>query len=164
MKTLVTTLLLISITGIHAHAQEGTFATKSLTPEAAQIAAKAAMEACRKNGYQVAVAVVDRSGLMQAFVRDRFAGAHTVDVAQNKAWSAASFKIPTASLANETQAGKPMSGLRTQPRVAAFGGGLPIEAGGTLFGGIGVSGAPGGEADDVCAKAGIAAIKDSIEF
>jgi uncharacterized protein GlcG (DUF336 family) len=135
-----------------------------MTPETALLAAKTAMEVCRKNGHQVAVAVVDRSGLLQAFARDRFAGAHTVEVAQNKAWSAASFKIPTASLANETQAGKPMSGIRSQPRVAAFGGGLPIEAGGTHFGGIGVSGAPGGEADDVCAKAGIAAIKDTIDF
>jgi uncharacterized protein GlcG (DUF336 family) len=164
MKTLASALFLLSITCINARAQEGAFTTKSLTPETALIAAKAAMETCRKTGYQTSVAVVDRSGLMQAFVRDRYATAHTVDFAQNKAWSAASFKIPTASLANETQAGKPMSGIRSQPRVAAFGGGLPIEAGGTLFGGIGVSGAPGGEEDDVCAKAGIAAIKDSIEF
>ena len=97
-------------------------------------------------------------------MRDRFAGAHTVDVAINKAWTAASFKIPSAALGHETQPGKPLSGLRSLPRVLPVGGGLPIQAGGSLFGGIGVSGAPGGEADDACAEAGIKAIADALEF
>jgi uncharacterized protein GlcG (DUF336 family) len=147
-----------------AAAQEGVFQTKSLTPETALVAAKAAMELCRKQGYQVAVAVVDRAGLTQVLLRDRFAGAHTVDVAANKAWTAASFRTPTTALAAETQPGTPMSGLRSLPRFLAAGGGLVIEAGGTAFGAIGVSGAPGGDADDVCARAGIKAITDAIEF
>ena len=145
-------------------AQDATFSTKSLAPETALIAAKAALEKCRKDGYQVTVAVVDRSGLTQVLLRDRFAGAHTVDIAPNKAWTAVSFRIPTAALAVETQAGKPMSAIRSHPKVFAAGGGQIIEAGGTLLGGIGVSGAPGGEADDECAKAGIKAIADAIEF
>jgi uncharacterized protein GlcG (DUF336 family) len=145
-------------------AQEGVFQTKSLTPETALSAAKAAMEFCRKQGYQVAVAVVDRAGLGQVVLRDRFAGAHTIDVASNKAWTAASFRISTATLAAETQAGKPLSGLRNLPRFLAAGGGLVIEAGGTVFGAIGVSGAPGGEGDDACARAGIKAIANAIEF
>lgn len=147
-----------------AHAAEGTFAIKSLTPETALTAARAALEQCRKDGYQVAVAVVDRAGITQVFLRDRFAGPHTVDFAVNKAWTAVSFRQPTASLAIETQPGKPMSGLRSQPRVLAAGGGLVIEGGGSLFGGIGVSGGPGGEADDVCARAGLKAIADAVEF
>jgi uncharacterized protein GlcG (DUF336 family) len=98
------------------------------------------------------------------FLRDRYAGAHTVDVAINKAWTAASFRIPTASLAAETQAGKEMSGIRATPRVMAIGGGLVMESGGSVVGAIGVSGAPGGEADDACAKAGIKAIADVLEF
>jgi uncharacterized protein GlcG (DUF336 family) len=57
-----------------------------------------------------------------------------------------------------------MSGIRAVPRVMAIGGGLLIEAGGSTLGGIGVSGAPGGEADDACASAGIKAIADAIEF
>ena len=145
-------------------AQDATFQTKSLTPETALVAAKAAMESCRKQGYQVAVAVVDRAGLTQVFLRDRFAGAHTVEVATNKAWTAASFRTSTLSLAAETQAGRPMSGLRSIPRLLAAGGGVLIEGGGAVFGAIGVSGAPGGEADDACAKAGIKAIEDAIEF
>lgn len=146
------------------HAQEGTYQTRLLTLETAQTAALAALESCRKSGYQVAVAVVDRAGLTQVLLRDRFAGAHTVEVASNKAWTAASFRTPTAALAAETQAGRPMSGLRSLPRFLAAGGGLVIEGGGTTFGAIGVSGAPGGDADDACAQAGIKAISNVIEF
>ena len=147
-----------------ATAEEPTFQTKSLTPETALLAARAALEFCRKQGFQVAVAVVDRSGLTQVLLRDRFAGPHTVDVATNKAWTATSFRTSTLSLANETQAGKPMSGIRGIPRVMAVGGGVLIEGGGAIYGAVGVSGAPGGEADDGCARAGIKAIADAIEF
>ena len=147
-----------------AQPASGTFSVKQLTPEAALAAARAALESCRQSGYQVAVAVVDRAGVTQVLLRDRFAGAHTVEVATNKAWTSASFRIGTLALAHETQAGRPMSGLRATPRVAAFGGGLPIEAAGSLVGAIGVSGAPGGEADEACARAGIKAIADLIDF
>ncbi|HMN94268.1 MAG TPA: heme-binding protein [Hydrogenophaga sp.] len=142
----------------------GTFDIKTLTPETALMAAQAALASCRAQGYQVGVAVVDRSGLTQVFLRDRFAGAHTVDVATNKAWTAASFRTSTLELATESQPGKPMSGIRSTPRMLAVGGGVVIEGGGSIFGGIGVSGAPGGDADDACARAGIKAIADKIEF
>jgi len=147
-----------------SQAQDAIFSTKALTPESALTAARAAMDSCRKQGYQVAVAIVDRAGLTQVLLRDRFAGAHTVDVATNKAWTAASFRMSSMALGVETQAGKPMSGIRNQPRVMAIGGGLMIEGSGNMFGAIGVSGAPGGEADEACAKAGIQAIADSLEF
>ena len=145
-------------------APDATYAVKLLTPEAALTAAQAAMAHCRKAGHQVAVAVVDRSGMLQVLLRDRFAGAHTLEIAPQKAWTAASFRMSTTALAAETQAGRPMSGIRATPRVMAIGGGLVIEAGGSVFGAIGVSGAPGGEADDACAQAGIKAIADAIEF
>jgi len=147
-----------------AAAQDATFASRSLTPETALVAARAALESCRKQGFQVAVAVTDRAGITQVLLRDRFAGPHTVEVATNKAWTAGSFRTTTTALAAETQPGRPMSGLRTLPRVLAAGGGLVIEGGGNIFGGIGVSGAPGGDADDSCAAAGLKAIADAIEF
>jgi len=156
-------LALLALT-TSALAAEPTFQVRSLTLETALVAAKAAMEACRKQGYQVGVAVVDRAGLTQVFLRDRFAGAHTIDVATDKAWTAASFRTSTLTLAEETQPGRPTSGIRGTPRVLAVGGGVLIEGGGTSFGAIGVSGAPGGEADDGCARAGIKAIADAIEF
>lgn len=147
-----------------AFAQGGTFQTKSLTPETALLAARAALESCRSQGYQVGVAVVDRAGITQVFLRDRFAGPHTVDVAVNKAWTATSFRTNTLAIAAETQPGKPMSGIRGAPRVLAVGGGALIEGGGSIYGAIGVSGAPTGEIDEACAQAGIKAISDVIEF
>lgn len=164
MKTRITLLIASLSLSMAVSAQEGTFQTRSLTPEIALVAARTAMEHCRKQGYQVGVAVVDRAGLTQAFLRDRFAGAHTVEVATNKAWTAASFRTATAALADETQPGKAMSGLRNLPRFMAAGGGLVIEGGGVVFGAIGVSGAPGGDFDDACARAGIRAIAEAIEF
>lgn len=148
-----------------AQAQErGTFTVKHLLPETAAKATRAALEDCRKRGYQVAVAVVDRGGVVQALLRDRFAGAHTPSTASGKAWTAVSFRTNTLEFAAETQAGRPSSGIRDLPNVVAIGGGVLIEAGGSIVGAIGVSGAPGGDADDLCAKAGIAAIRDDIDF
>lgn len=146
------------------HAQSATYAVRAMTPELATKAAVGAMQACRDKGFQVGVAVVDRAGLTISFVRDRFAGPHTVEMATNKAWTAVSFKTSTLELAKETQAGKPMSGIRALPRVIAAGGGVPIEAAGSLLGAIGVSGGPGGDADEACALAGIKAIQDQLDF
>ena len=147
-----------------AHAQDATYNIRTLTPETALKAAQAALKSCRDGGFQVAVAVVDRSGLAQVMLRDRFAGAHTPKTAIGKAWTAVSFRSSTTGLADISQPGKPSSGLRNLPHVVALGGGVPIEAGGSILGGIGVSGAPSAEADDKCAKAGINAIKDALEF
>lgn len=155
-----------SLSGLPAPAlaQQATHVVKLLTPETALVAAQTALAHCRQAGHQVGVAVVDRAGVLQVLLRDRFAGAHTVEVATRKAWTAASFRIPTTQLAAESQAGRPMSGIRTAPQVMAIGGGLPIEAGGATLGAIGISGAPGGDADDACAVAGLKAIADAIEF
>ena len=143
---------------------EPTFAIKLMTLETALKAAQAALAKCRNDGFQTAVAVVDRAGVVQVVLRDRFAGAHTPDTAIGKAWTAASFKQSTGTLAVETQAGKSMSGIRQLPRVVAAGGGLPIESAGNMLGAIAVSGAPGGESDEACASAGIKAIAEDIEF
>ena len=144
--------------------EPATFVVKSLTLGTALRAAQAALDRCRNDGYQVAVAVVDRGGVVQVVLRDRFAGPHTPDTAIGKAWTAVSFKTSTSALAVETQAGKAMSGIRELPRVVAAGGGLMIEAAGVLLAGIGVSGAPGGAADEACAAAGIKAIAEELEF
>ena len=141
-----------------------TFEIRSMTPEIALAAAQAAQKACRDAGYQVSVAVVDRAGLLQVLLRDRFAGAHTVGYATDKAWTAASFKTSTAELRAFTEAGRPEAGIRHVARVATVGGGLPIGAAGTHLGGIGVSGAPGGEADQGCAQAGIDAVEADLSF
>ena len=147
-----------------AHGQDATHSVKLMTPETALKAAQAALRKCRDDGFQVTVAVVDRSGVTQVVLRDRFAGPHTVDMAVDKAWTAVTFRTPTGDVAKATEPGMPQSGIRNRPRVTAVAGGLLIEAGGALVGGIGVSGAPRGDIDDVCAKAGIDAVRDSLEF
>lgn len=147
-----------------ATAAEATYTVKHLTPETALKAAQAALDSCRKAGHQVGVAVVDRSGIVQVMLRDSIAGPHTVEISVNKAWTAVSMRTDTLSLAKLSEAGGPASGLRQFPRVVALGGGRIIEGGGMMVGGIGVSGAPGGEADDACARAGVAAIKDDLDF
>lgn len=148
-----------------ANAEENSlFSTQSLTPETAMKAVTAALDKCRDEGYQVAVAVVDRMGILQALVRDRYAGPHTPDTAKGKAWTAASFRTNTTAMEEVTQSGQPQSGVRHVPGALMIGGGMIIEAAGSLVGAIGVSGAPGGELDDLCASAGIEAIEDEISF
>jgi uncharacterized protein GlcG (DUF336 family) len=161
--TLVSVVLLAASGSVSAQ-DRGTHSVRHLLPETALKAARAALEDCRKRGYQVAVAVVDRGGVPQAMLRDRFAGPHTPDTAIGKGWTAVSFRSNTLEFAAETQPGKPSSGIRMRPNVVAVGGGVLIEAGGSMVGAIGVSGAPTGEADDLCAKAGVAAIRDDIEL
>ena len=146
-----------------AHAQDATFSVRLLTPDTALKAAQAALARCRANGFQVAVAVVDRMGVPQVMLRDRFAGPHTPDTAVGKAWTAVSFRTNTTEFATATASG-PQAAIRNRPGVVAVGGGLMIEGGGAMLGAIGVSGAPGGKEDDVCAAAGIAAIKDALEL
>ena len=162
MRTALATLLIGA--ALCAHAQDATFSVRLMTAETALAAARAALENCRNAGYQVAVAVVDRSGVAQVMLRDRYAGPHTVEMAVDKAWTAVTFRTSTSALADATLSGKPQSGIRQRPRVAAVGGGLVIEGAGAMVGGIGVSGAPGGDRDEVCARAGIAAVQSQLDF
>ncbi len=156
--------LAVALQGVGVFAADETFTTRSMTPETALKAAQAALAKCRADGFQVSVAVVDRSGLVQVVLRDRFAGAHSPDTAVNKAWTAVSFRTNTSDLMKSTRPDQPSAGIRNLPRVIALGGGMMIQAGGSIIAGIGVSGAPGGDADDVCARAGIKAVADSLEF
>lgn len=160
-RTLVAALAALALP---AFSQSGTFTVRQMTPDTAAKATRAALEECRKAGFQVAVAVVDRAGVAQSLLRDRFAGPHTVSTAINKGWTAISFRTDTLEFAKATAGASGSAGIRHLPNVVAVGGGVNIEAGGTTVGAIGVSGAPTGEADDACARAGIAAIRDELDF
>ncbi|MBT3306355.1 MAG: heme-binding protein [Alphaproteobacteria bacterium] len=157
--------VLLSVVFQPTKAEEGALVTsKSLNLESAVEMAQAALAECRKRGFQVAVAVVDRSGVLQVTLRDRFAGPHSPETARRKAWTAISFRTNTQQLAEQTQPGKPASGVRDVTGALMLGGGVPVEAAGSIVGGIGVSGAPGGDLDEACANAGIEAIADKIAF
>jgi uncharacterized protein GlcG (DUF336 family) len=159
-----TALVALALAAAPAMAGEGTYELKLITPEAAIKAVQAALQSCRADGFQVAVAVVDRGGNVQAAMRDRFAGAHTIDAAVGKAWTAVSFRTNTTDLMEMTAPGKPSAGIRDLPKVVILGGGLKIESAGQIVAGIGVSGAPGGHLDDKCAMAGIKAVQESLDF
>ncbi|MEP7069964.1 MAG: heme-binding protein [Usitatibacter sp.] len=147
-----------------AFGADATFTVRTLTPEASLKAAEAALAKCRAEGYQATIAVVDRSGVTQTLLRDRYAAPHTVDTAQRKARTALNFRMDTVALDRELAAGRPSAGIRYLPDVAAIAGGKVIESQGALVGAIGVSGAPGPLNDDVCAAAGIKAIAEDLEF
>ncbi|MBI5276783.1 MAG: heme-binding protein [Burkholderiales bacterium] len=147
-----------------AHAQGATWEARSLTPEAALKLASVALASCRSAGFQVTVAVTDRAALPLAVLRDRHAGPHTFQTAVDKAYTAITTRMDTTAFEQVTRATPGMSGIRGLPRIVAIGGGLPVSAAGSLVGAIGVSGAPGCDADERCAKAGLAAIAADLEF
>jgi uncharacterized protein GlcG (DUF336 family) len=160
---IVAALLVLGVTPAMAE-DSAIVVYKSLSPEVALEAAQAALKQCRANGFQVAVAVVDRFGQPQVMLRDRFAGLPAADTATSKAYTALSFRAATSDLDKSIKSGQMSAGLAQLPHIAMLAGGLVIEAGGTLLGGIGVSGAPGGDKDEACAKAGLDAIRDRIDF
>lgn len=164
LRTLVAALAAATLATGSASAQDATVSYKTLSPELALELARATLADCQKRGFQVAVAVVDRFGNPQVMLRDRFAGAHTAPTATGKAWTAATFRTSTTELNTISQPGMPQAGLRNLPNVVMIGGGISVEATGSLLGAVGVSGAPGGDADEACAKAGLAAIKDKLDF
>jgi len=154
-----------AFTAVPAHAQEreGVFINaRVLTAAAANRIAVGAESECRKRGFQVSVAVTDRYGNLLAFVRDPLSGGHTIDLAQAKAYTAASFQADTIDLASRIEF------LRGTPRVALVGGGVAIRVGGYMYGAVGVSGAPAekveGDNDDACARTGIKSVQEELEF
>ncbi|MBS4082819.1 MAG: heme-binding protein [Rhizobiales bacterium] len=163
-KILFSRLICILAAMRPALAQDALVTHRTLSPELALELARATLGDCQKRGFQVAVAVTDRFGITQVLLRDRFAGAHTVQTAIGKAWTAASFRSHTSDLITATAANSPQAGIRNLPGVVVVGGGVLVEAGGSLVGAVGVSGAPGGDADHACAKAGIDAIRDKLDF
>jgi uncharacterized protein GlcG (DUF336 family) len=163
-RTLSTALIAATLAAGTASAQDALVTYRAMSPETALELARAALADCRQRGYQVAVAVVDRSGVTQVMLRDRFAGPHTPQTATGKAWTAVSFRTSTSDLVTASQPGSPQAGLRNLPGAVVLGGGIVVEGGGAILGAIGVSGAPGGEADDACAKAGIEAIRDKLDL
>jgi uncharacterized protein GlcG (DUF336 family) len=141
-----------------ACAQEALVTHKFLAPKIALDLAQAALADCQQRGYQVAVAVIDGAGVVQVVLRDCYAGPHTPETASGKAWTTATFRSSTSNLFAISQPGMMQAGIRNLPGVVIIGGGLTVEAGGSLVGAVGISGAPGGDADEACAKAGLEAI------
>ncbi len=136
-----------------------TVTLKRLSLETATAVAQGAIEACRKQGIQIGVTVVDRDGTVQVALRDTIAAPITLPISQQKAFTAVNFNAATSQLGERADSpiGR-IDGLVMSP------GGLPIQAGGQLLGGVGVSGAPSGKTDEACAQAGIDQVIDDLEM
>ena len=165
LRILFTTLAMVSGLSTQAMADPSALVTvRLLAPETALQLAQVAMNACREKGFQVAVTVVDRMGVQQVMLRDRFAGPHTPETSWSKAKTAVSFRRDTLSMADITRPDTPRYGARFIPGTMMLGGGVPVEAGGFIVGGVGVSGGPDGTSDDACARAGIESVVEKLEF
>jgi uncharacterized protein GlcG (DUF336 family) len=135
-----------------------------LTLAVANKAAAAAVETCTKEGYKVSAAVVDRDGVLTALMRADGAGPHTVSSSTKKAYTAASLRRSTGVLADAIAKQPTIEGLRQMdPNILILGGGLPIEIGGEIVGGIGVGGSPGAQLDENCARAGLESIGAAVK-
>jgi uncharacterized protein GlcG (DUF336 family) len=145
-----------------AHAQ-AIVTERSLAVTAANEAAMAALEQCRKEGHRVAVTVLDHAGRTKVTLRDDGANPHTVQHSLNKAYTALTYRTPSGEYGKRAAAGFPGSaGALHLEKITTAAGGLPIRAGKDLVGAIGVSGSPsgagsqgGGATDEKCAQAGI---------
>ena len=132
---------------------------KRMSMETAAAVAKAAVDACREKGIQIGVTVVDRDGIAQAVLRDTIAPTITVPISQGKAYAAVMFNVATSELAD--RANTPIGRV---PGVIMSAGGVPIQVGGALLGGVGVSGAPSGDTDQECAQKGVEAVQTDLEM
>jgi uncharacterized protein GlcG (DUF336 family) len=121
-----------------------------------------AIEQCAKDGYKVSVTIVDKSGNVAAQLRGDGTGPHTMEFSRLKAYTARTrnqTSLQTMKLLEDPA----NAFIRQIPGVVGVGGGVPIRAGNEVIGGVGVSGAPGGEKDEVCANAGLAKVEAALK-
>ena len=131
-----------------------------LTLEASEKLAQATIAACRKQGIQIGVTVVDRSGDPMVFLRDTLAPKVTIEISKQKAFTAVNFNAPLSTMENRFS--KPFSVGKVDGLLFSAGG-IPIEAAGNIVGAVGVSGAATGEQDEACAAEGLKAIAFDLE-
>ena len=132
----------------------------------AALAAEAVTEAvafCAKDGYRETAVLVDADGARQAELRGDGAGIHTLDSANDKAYTSVSFRSDTLPLAERAKEPGGINILSKLPHVMFFGGGVVIKVGEEVVGAIGASGAPGAQLDEACARAGLNKIRDRLK-
>jgi uncharacterized protein GlcG (DUF336 family) len=142
---------------------EGLVSQKRLSASLAAELAMAAVTACAQKNYHVGVVVLDTSGVQQVALRGDGAAAQNVLNANDKAYTAASFGADTAELVERSRTGAVSSAFAKVPHLLLNAGGVVIKVGDEVIGAIGVSGAPGGDNDVVCAKAALEKIKDRMK-
>jgi uncharacterized protein GlcG (DUF336 family) len=154
--------LLLPALSVTASAQELPV-QKYLPLALAQQAASAAVAARAAQGYHETAAVLDADGVERAMLRGDGTGAHTINSAFRKAFTAATFGRPTSAWKGAMEQNPEVGNMQRIDNILFAGGGLPIRAGSDLVGAIGAAGAPGFDKDEACAQAGIDAIKDRLK-
>ena len=135
---------------------------KDLSASMAITIAQTTMETCKANGYAVSVTVVGRNGEILVQVRGDNTGPHTIENSFRKAYTARTFRSPSGALVDRVKA-EPTLGLIHLTNIIANQGALPIKVGEEVIGAAGASGAPGGEKDEACVKAGIDKVADQLK-
>lgn len=144
-------------------AQAGDFVqVRQIGLELANEIAMKAVDACRKDGYNVSAVVLDRAGRTQVALRDTLAAPYTLEIAERKAGMAVMSGIPSGDFRQARADIRPE--LNHIEGLIVMEGAQPIRAAGSLIGALGVSGAPGGDKDDVCARAALKAVEERLEF
>ncbi|MGZ5999846.1 MAG: GlcG/HbpS family heme-binding protein, partial [Rhizomicrobium sp.] len=123
MKRIILVAALTLAAALPARAQEGIVTYKSIAPDVAFDLARAALNRCRKDGFQVAVVVLDRFGTPLVALRDRYAGIAALDIAKGKAWTAVNFTRDTGDFVKGIKDGTLSSGLANLPNVTPLVGG-----------------------------------------
>jgi len=139
---------------------------KTLPVTVALAIAQATYGTCLAQGYRISVHVVDRTGETIVALRGDGANPHTFENSRRKAYTALTFRGPSAMLAKnlaDPATAAVAQAVTTLPGVIALGGGLPIRAGNDILGAVGVSGAPKPELDEACAKAGLDKVSDQLK-
>jgi uncharacterized protein GlcG (DUF336 family) len=135
---------------------------KNVSMEQAVQIVNAAIEFCKESDPRISIAVLDRDGLIRLLVRTNGAQPHNLDLARRKAYTAKTFKMPSADWTKRTAPGSDVEAQRQLEDTIALGGGVPIMIGTDAIGAVGVSG-NSQTGDEACAKAGIAAIQSQLK-
>ncbi|SCZ63324.1 GlcG/HbpS family heme-binding protein [Thiohalomonas denitrificans] len=135
---------------------------RRLSMEMAHDIARGAVEACRDEGYQVTAVVVDRDGFEQMVMRDTLAPRFTLQIARDKANAVILSGVDSSTFRYNRQDIR--EEMNHVDGILVLEGGVPIRAAGSLVGAVGISGAPGGDKDAVCAKAGVAEVQERLDF
>jgi uncharacterized protein GlcG (DUF336 family) len=160
-SSLLLALVLASLLALPAAATD-LVQVRRMTMELAADIAREALLACRAQGWQVSAVVVDRTGVPQALLRDVHASRFTLQIAEEKANAVILSGISSAEFRRNRADIRPE--MNEVDGILVLEGGLPIRAAGSLVGAVGVSGAPGGERDEACAREALAKVQERLDF
>jgi uncharacterized protein GlcG (DUF336 family) len=154
MKTITIVTALVSAVAFAGSVHAQLVSHKDLSVNTAVTIAQTAVQTCKAQGYNVSAHVLGRSGEVLVAMRGDDTGPHTLENSMKKAWTARAQRAPSVNFANAVKMNPTVGAIHLTNMVPAQGG-LPIMVGDDVIGAVGVSGAPGGDKDEACAKAGL---------